>query len=318
MSNTALGGVHFILKFGDSSGLRPVRLTEGTELLSYELAGLGGGPRFETVGRVNRHPTDPRILGLQNLSRQVWVGKPSGGHTVEVKPGQHIKLMSGTEISFSTVSGIVSEIDREETSHFGRRETHLIWLLDVSASMGENGKIQTLNNAIREVIPYLQEANDYYPNAEILVRAIKFADEARWHLGKAIAIHELQWEDVEPKRGSYKTAVGEALKLVADALKPDRIPERWMLPPRLVLASDGLHATDDFQAGLTALMGQEWGRRATRCAMPIGEEANLERMRQFVAIPKEVELLRAGDPDPRQFLRTHDPRQLTRFFSWTS
>ncbi|MEZ4834079.1 MAG: hypothetical protein R2873_19210 [Caldilineaceae bacterium] len=36
------------------------------------------------------------------------------------------------------------------------RPLHFIWIADCSGSMGHGGKIQALNNAIREVIPHMQ------------------------------------------------------------------------------------------------------------------------------------------------------------------
>jgi len=37
------------------------------------------------------------------------------------------------------------------------RPPHFIWICDCSGSMGVDGKIQALNNAIREAIPHMRE-----------------------------------------------------------------------------------------------------------------------------------------------------------------
>ena len=67
------------------------------------------------------------------------------------------------------------------------RPLHFIWICDCSGSMGQGGKIEALNNAIREVIPHIRGVADENPNAEILIRAIKFSDGAQWHISPAHA-----------------------------------------------------------------------------------------------------------------------------------
>lgn len=62
------------------------------------------------------------------------------------------------------------------------RPLHFIWICDCSGSMAADGKIQALNNAIREAIPHMQVVADENPNAQVLVRAIKFSDGAQWHI----------------------------------------------------------------------------------------------------------------------------------------
>ena len=47
------------------------------------------------------------------------------------------------------------------------RPLHFIWLCDCSASMRDGGKIQALNNAIRQVIPLMQDAANDNPNANV-------------------------------------------------------------------------------------------------------------------------------------------------------
>ena len=49
-----------------------------------------------------------------------------------------------------------------------RRPLHFIWIVDCSGSMGHGGKIQSLNNAIREALPLMQDAAAENPNAEVI------------------------------------------------------------------------------------------------------------------------------------------------------
>ena len=54
------------------------------------------------------------------------------------------------------------------------RQLHFIWITDCSGSMGVDGKIEALNNAIDEAIPHMRQVAAENPNAQLLVRAIKF------------------------------------------------------------------------------------------------------------------------------------------------
>ncbi len=57
---------------------------------------------------------------------------------------------------------------------YAGRPLNIIWLLDCSGSMAEGGKIEALNNAIREVIPAMRKAAEGNPEVQFFVRAIRF------------------------------------------------------------------------------------------------------------------------------------------------
>jgi uncharacterized protein YegL len=67
------------------------------------------------------------------------------------------------------------------------------------------------------------------------------------------------------------------------------------LPPVLVLISDG-QPTDDFGKGLDALLTEPWGKKAVRVAIAIGDDADLDVLRRFIAHP-EIEPLQANNPE---------------------
>ena len=115
------------------------------------------------------------------------------------------------------------------------RPLHFIWIVDCSGSMAANGKIQALNNAIHEAIPHIQQVADDNPNANVLVRAIKFSSGAQWHISQPTPIAEFKWTDLT---ASGLRDMGKALLMVADQLKIPPMTVRG-LPPVLVLITDG-------------------------------------------------------------------------------
>lgn len=171
------------------------------------------------------------------------------------------------------------------------RPLHFIWIADCSGSMKVEGKIQALNTAIREAIPHMRETARENPNAQVLVRAVKFSNGAHWHIAQPTPIEEFEWIDLNAEG---ETDMGKALKLVAEQLKIPPMAER-ALPPVLVLVSDG-QPTDDFASGLKALLDLPWGKKAVRIAIAIGEDADLEVLQRFINNP-EIQPLRANNPE---------------------
>lgn len=181
------------------------------------------------------------------------------------------------------------------------RPLHFIWICDCSGSMSVDGKIQSLNVAIREAIPHMREIADQNPNATVLVRALRFSTNAQWHVAEPVPIDSFQWTDLQ---ADGITEMGRALAMVAEQLKVPPMTDR-ALPPVLVLISDG-QPTDDFNSGLRTLMEQPWGKKAVRIAIAIGEDADQEVLQRFI-----------GHPELRP-LRANNPEALVRHIRWVS
>ncbi len=171
------------------------------------------------------------------------------------------------------------------------RPLHFIWIADCSGSMTTDGKIQALNNAIREAIPHMQKVADENPNAQVLIRAIKFSNGAQWHISQPTPVEDFKWVDL-PAEGV--TDMGRALTMVAEQLKIPPMTDR-ALPPVLVLLSDG-QPTDDFNKGLKDLLDQPWGKKAVRIAIAIGADADKDVLQKFINHP-ELRPLQANNPE---------------------
>jgi len=139
------------------------------------------------------------------------------------------------------------------------------------------------------------------PNAEVMVRVVKFSSGASWHVASPVPVEQFDWDDLE---ASGVTDMGKALQLVAEQLDPEMMPQR-ALPPVLVLLSDG-HPTDDVNAGLRALMDQPWGKKAVRIAIAIGGDTEKNVLQRFIG-HSELEPLEANNPE-----------QLVDYIKWVS
>ncbi len=156
------------------------------------------------------------------------------------------------------------------------RPLHFFWLIDGSGSMRAGGKIDAVNRAIRESIPYLRATARDNPQATLFVNAIRFGDDARWIGDKLKTVAEYRWQDIE---AGGATALGEALTLVGEALQPPLMTDRG-LTPVIVLVTDGL-PTDDYQAGLDHLLSKPWGRQSLRLVFALGEDAATDDARKI-------------------------------------
>jgi uncharacterized protein YegL len=182
-------------------------------------------------------------------------------------------------------------MSRRPGGELATRPLHFIWIADCSGSMAADGKIQALNNAIREAIPHMQKVADENPNAQVLVRAIRFSNGAQWHISQATPVADFKWQDLSAEG---ETHMGKALQMVAEQLKIPPMTDR-ALPPVLVLISDG-QPTDDFQSGLKALLDQPWGKKAVRIAISIGADADQDVLQKFIG-HSEIMPLQANNPE---------------------
>jgi uncharacterized protein YegL len=192
-------------------------------------------------------------------------------------------------------------MSRRPGGELATRPLHFIWIADCSGSMAVDGKIQSLNTAIKEAIPSMQTVADENPNAQVLVRAIRFSSGAQWHVSQPTDITDFKWEDLSAEG---VTDMGTALLMVADQLKIPPMTTR-ALPPVLVLISDG-QPTDDYASGIKAVMDQPWGRKAVRIAIAIGEDADQEVLQKFI-----------GNPELKP-LQANNPEALVKYIKWVS
>ncbi|MBN1920125.1 MAG: VWA domain-containing protein [Anaerolineae bacterium] len=190
---------------------------------------------------------------------------------------------------------------RRPGGELATRPLHFIWIADCSGSMSQDGKIQALNTAIHEAIPHMQKVADENPNAQVLVRALKFSNGAQWHISQPTDVADFRWTDLEAEG---VTDMGKAFSMVAEQLTIPPMTDR-ALPPVLVLISDG-QPTDDYKTGLQELMDQPWGKKAVRIAIAIGTDADLDVLQKFIGNPEILPL------------QANNPEALVKYIRWVS
>jgi uncharacterized protein YegL len=173
-------------------------------------------------------------------------------------------------------------------ARLARRQLHVMLALDCSGSM-TGDKIASLNYAMRAAIPEMRAAADDNPETDVLISVLRFSSKAEWHVATPTPVSQFEWRDVT---AGGETNMGEALSMMADVLRPERMPGR-QLPPVLVLVSDG-QPSDDFETGLKRLFASPFGSRSLRVAIAIGSDADHDILERFIAHP-EFKPLRANN-----------------------
>jgi len=179
------------------------------------------------------------------------------------------------------------------------RPLHFIWIVDCSGSMyGE--KIGTVNHAIQITIPEMQDAAKNNPNAQLLVRTLKFSTGASWVTAAPVNVEDFSWTDLST---DGVTDMGKAFDLLAAQLTIPPMSDR-ALPPVLVLLSDG-QPTDDYKTELEKLLKLPWGKKAVRIAIAIGQDADTGVLQEFTGNKELV-------------LQANSPAALVKMIKWAS
>ena len=179
------------------------------------------------------------------------------------------------------------------------RPLHFFWLVDCSGSMyGE--KIGTVNHAIQSTIPEMVDAAKNNPNAQLMVRTLKFSTGASWVTPNPVNIEDFAWNDLD---AGGVTDLGKAFELLAGQLTIPPMTDR-ALPPVIVLLSDG-QPTDDYKKALDNLLHLPWGRKAVRIAISIGQDADDDILQEFTGNRELV-------------LQANNPEALVKMIKWAS
>ena len=86
-------------------GRNIVMLNHDTQLFPHHVDDQKLYDFSQPVAAVTRHPTDPRIWGLKNLSSEKWLWKTADGQMRDVEPGRSVTIAVGTTIHFGRMEG---------------------------------------------------------------------------------------------------------------------------------------------------------------------------------------------------------------------
>lgn len=175
-------------------------------------------------------------------------------------------------------------------------------LADVSGSMNDLRKIDTLNDCVTTMIRGFAAEDSL--RGEIQVGVVTFGSAARLHQ-PLVPATRLEWTDMQ---AGGRTPLGGAFTLLTGLLADENVIPKRAFMPVLILVSDG-KPTDEWEEPLERLLASSRGEKAVRLAVGIGsdmEEEDFDVLRKFIAQP---------GTEPK---RADEAHLLTRYFSWVT
>jgi len=160
-----------------------------------------------------------------------------------------------------------------------RRVMVLFFIIDTSGSM-DGDKIGKVNQAIKDVVPEIQNISNENADAKIKIAVLEFSNGATWITDKGpVEAENFVWKKLE---AVGVTDFGAACRTLNDKLstKAFMAEATGSYAPALILLSDG-EPTDDWKSGLDKLKGNNWFKAAIKVAIAIGEGADKNVLKEF-------------------------------------
>jgi uncharacterized protein YegL len=157
-----------------------------------------------------------------------------------------------------------------------KRQMVLLFIVDTSGSM-MGTKIGTVNTAIREVLPELKGIGG--SDVDLKIACLKFSCGCSWMHASPVAAENFQWNNLS---ADGETDFGAACKELSDKMSRDKFlaAPSASVAPAIILMSDG-EPTDDYKKGLSELQKNKWYKYAIKVAVAIGEDANVDMLKEF-------------------------------------
>jgi len=82
-----------------------VMLNHDTKLYPHHIDPQRAYDFSQPQAEISRHPKDPNLWGLKNLSGEKWVATLTDGAVKDIEPGRSVTLANGTRINFGKIKG---------------------------------------------------------------------------------------------------------------------------------------------------------------------------------------------------------------------
>lgn len=166
-----------------------------------------------------------------------------------------------------------------------RRTMVLFFLVDTSGSM-VGDKIGSVNDAIRETVPDLQDLSNSNADAAIKIATLQFATDVQWLYPQPIDSGDFRWNDLQV---GGLTSLGAALNELNKKLSKSQFLQEaaGSFAPVIILLSDG-GPTDDYKKGLDSIKQNNWFKHAIKIAIAIGNDADKNVLTEFTGNSEAV------------------------------
>ena len=159
--------------------------------------------------------------------------------------------------------------DRTLGEGIKRQELNLLFVIDNSGSM-EGEKIGAVNNAIRDIITIMPEIQEDTSDADIMISALTFSDDAKWVYAEPQRVTEFKWKDIRTDGcTNLSCAYDELSKFLCRRSNGGKMPDIGGVAPIIILMSDGMPTSYDWEDHLKELRKKGWFKVALKYALAI-------------------------------------------------
>jgi len=164
--------------------------------------------------------------------------------------------------------------DRMLGEGIARQELNLMFVIDNSGSMAGE-KLGAVNNAIRDIMSIMPEIQEDTSDAEIKISALTFSDQAKWIYSEPKRVDDFKWKDIGPVGGTNLSgAYDELAKWLTKREKGGQMPDLGGVAPIIILMTDGLPTSYDWEQHLESLRKKGWFKVALKYALAIGIDSD--------------------------------------------
>ena len=160
-------------------------------------------------------------------------------------------------------------MDRTLGEGIKRQELNLLFVIDNSGSM-EGEKIGAVNNAIRDIMTIMPEIQEDTSDADIMISALTFSDDAKWVYAEPQRVTEFKWKDIRTNGcTNLSCAYDELSKFLCRRSNGGKMPDIGGVAPIIILMSDGMPTSYDWEEHLKELKKKGWFKVALKYALAI-------------------------------------------------
>lgn len=171
-----------------------------------------------------------------------------------------------------------------------KQELNLLFVIDNSGSM-DGEKLGAVNNAIRDVMAIMPEIQEDTGDVNIKISALTFSDDVKWVYPEPKSVSEFRWKDVSADGGTdFSRAYDEMSKFLCKRSKGGQMPELGGVAPIIILMTDGMPTSYDWENHLISLKKKGWFRVALKYALAIGIDTDeaMDVLKKFTGNPETV------------------------------
>lgn len=180
--------------------------------------------------------------------------------------------------------------DRMLGEGIARQELNVLFVIDNSGSM-DGEKLGAVNNAIRDVMSIMPEIQEDTADAVIKISALKFSDDAKWIYSDPKTVSDFKWKDLSAEGGTnLSAAYDELAKWLTKKERGGQMPDIGGVAPIIILMTDGLPTSYDWDQHLESLKRKGWFKVALKYALAIGIDSDeaMDVLKKFTGNPETV------------------------------